>query len=152
MASGQNLQQRESHDMNEALMKNYEKTFMESVAVIHSKFEDAPTTVAFVEVNKNLSDLEKCEFAFKETNTIDKAWWENKSVTPMFDGASSFNQDVRTENVILSVDNPLVSTLINPSDASYCITGVSDMSFSEAIQTSIPQQGTDNRRRAAYMK
>ena len=74
--------------MNEALMKNYEKTFMETVAVIHSKFEDAPTTVAFVEVNKNLSDLEKCEFAFKETNTIDKAWWENKSVTPMFDGAS----------------------------------------------------------------
>ena len=88
MAFGLNLQQRESHDMNEAIMKNYEKTFMESVAVIHSKFEDAPTTVAFVEVNKNLSDLEKCEFAFKETNTIDKAWWENKSVTPMFDGAS----------------------------------------------------------------
>jgi len=67
-------------------------------------------------------------------------WYINGSLNSMFDGASSFNQDVRTENVILSVDNPLVSTLIDPSDASHYITGVSDMSFSEAIRTSIPQQ------------
>ena len=67
--------------MNDALMKNYEKTFMKEVAVIHAPFEEAPHTVAFVEVAKELSDEEKCEIAFKKTNTIEKAWWENEGVT-----------------------------------------------------------------------
>ena len=30
-----------------------------------------------VEVDKSLSDVEKCEEAFMKTNTIDCAWWEN---------------------------------------------------------------------------
>ena len=33
-----------------------------------------------------LSDEEKCEVAFKKTNTIDKAWWTNEGVTKMFGG------------------------------------------------------------------
>ena len=33
--------------MNDALMKNYEKTFMKEVVVIHAPFEEAPHTVAF---------------------------------------------------------------------------------------------------------
>ena len=74
--------------MNKALMKNYEKTFMEEVAVIHAKFEDKPHTVAMVEVDKKLSDVEKCEIAFMKTNTIDGAWWENTEVTPMFPNAT----------------------------------------------------------------
>ena len=67
--------------MNEALIKEYAKTFTEKVAVIHSTFDEKPTTVAFVEVAKELSDEEKCEIAFKKTNTIEKAWWENEGVT-----------------------------------------------------------------------
>ena len=67
--------------MNKALMKNYADTFMDKVAVIHSAFDEKPTTVAFVEVAKELSDEEKCEVAFKKTNTIEKAWWENEGVT-----------------------------------------------------------------------
>ena len=67
--------------MNEALMKEYAKTFTEKVTVIHSAFDEKPTTVAFVEVAKELSDEEKCEIAFKKTNTIEKAWWENEGVT-----------------------------------------------------------------------
>ena len=67
--------------MNEALIKEYAKTFTEKVAVIHSAFDEKPTTVAFVEVAKELSDEEKCEVAFKKTNTIEKAWWENEGVT-----------------------------------------------------------------------
>ena len=67
--------------MNEALIKEYAKTFTEKVAVIHSAFDEKPTTVAFVEVAKELSDEEKCEIAFKKTNTIEKAWWENEGVT-----------------------------------------------------------------------
>ena len=66
--------------MNEALMKEYEKTFMDKVTVIHAAFDEKPHTVAFVMVDKNLSDLEKCEEAFMKTNTIDDAWWVNDGV------------------------------------------------------------------------
>ena len=72
--------------MNEALIKEYAKTFTEKIAVIHNTIETAPHTVAFVEVPKKLSDEEKCEIAFRKTNTIEKAWWENEGVTKMFGG------------------------------------------------------------------
>ena len=58
----------------------------EKVAVIHAAFEDAPTTVAFVEVEKTASDTSKLETAFMLTNNIENAWWHNEEVTPMFDG------------------------------------------------------------------
>ena len=67
-------------------MKNYADTFMDKVAVIHSAFDETPKTVAFVSVDKNLPDTEKCEVAFMKTNSIDNAWWNNKEVTKMFDG------------------------------------------------------------------
>ena len=70
--------------MNEALIKNYESTFMEKVAVIHAGYDETPHTVAMVEVDKSLPDEEKCEVAFMKTNTIDCGWWENEEVTPMF--------------------------------------------------------------------
>ena len=70
--------------MNEALTKNYEKTFKETVAVIHAAFDETPRTVAFVEVPKSATVNEKLELAFKLTNSIDYAWWENKEVTPTF--------------------------------------------------------------------
>ena len=66
--------------MNDALMKNYEATFMEKVAVIHAGDDETPNTVAFVSVDKTLSDEEKCEEAFMKTNTIDSAWWTNDVV------------------------------------------------------------------------
>ena len=72
--------------MKEALMKEYTKMFTEKVAVIHSAFDETPKTVAFVMVDKNLPDTEKCEVAFMKTNSIDNAWWNNKEVTKMFDG------------------------------------------------------------------
>ena len=45
---------------------------------------ETPHTVAMVEVDKSLSDVEKCEVAFMKTNTIDCGWWENTEVTAMF--------------------------------------------------------------------
>ena len=72
--------------MNDALIKNYESTFMEKVAVIHAGYDETPHTVAMVEVDKSLPDEEKCEVAFMKTNTIDCGWWENASVEKMFDG------------------------------------------------------------------
>ena len=70
--------------MNEALTKNYEKTLKEQVAVIHAAFGEEPRTVAFVEVPKNATVNDKLELAFKLTNNINHAWWENEEVTPVF--------------------------------------------------------------------
>ena len=70
--------------MNEALTKNFEKTFMEKVAVIHAAFGEEPRTVAFVEVPKNVVVDQKLETAFRLTNRVNHAWWENEGVTPTF--------------------------------------------------------------------
>ena len=70
----------------EALYRNLKSTLSEKVAVIHSAFEDAPTTVAFVEVDPALSDMKKCEKAFMLTNSINDAWWNNEGVTKLFGG------------------------------------------------------------------
>ena len=66
-----------------ALTKNL---LYEKVAVIHAAFEDAPTTVAFVEVEKNLTVDAKLEKAFVKTNSINDGWWNNEGITTMFDG------------------------------------------------------------------
>ena len=58
----------------------------EKAAVIHAAFEDAPTTVAFVEVEKTASDTSKLETAFMLTNSINDGWWNNEGITTMFDG------------------------------------------------------------------
>jgi hypothetical protein len=72
----------------EALMKTFTK---ETVAVIHTPMrgeKGGPRTVAMVEVDKTLTDRMKMEEAFKLTNNINDAWWNNEEVTPMFPGAT----------------------------------------------------------------
>ena len=69
----------------DALMKNL---LYEKVAVIHAAYEDAPETVAFVEVKKDATTAEKLETAFMKTNSIDNAWWNNEGVTKMFGAAT----------------------------------------------------------------
>ena len=69
----------------DALMKNL---LYEKVAVIHAAYEDAPETVAFVEVKKDATTAEKLETAFMKTNSIENAWGENEGVTKMFGGAT----------------------------------------------------------------
>ncbi len=69
----------------DALTKNL---LYEKVAVIHAAYEDAPETVAFVEVKKDATTAEKLETAFMKTNSIENAWWENEGVTKMFGGAA----------------------------------------------------------------
>ena len=70
-------------NQKEALMKNFENLDKEEVAVIHSAFGDKPHVVAFVKVDKTLSDEDKCEQAFKLTNTIEQGWWNNEDVQYM---------------------------------------------------------------------
>ena len=72
----------------EALMKTFTK---ETVVVIHTPMrgeKGGPKTVAMVEVDKTLSDRMKMEEAFKLTNSINDAWWNNEEVTPMFPDAT----------------------------------------------------------------
>ena len=70
-------------NQKEALMKNLEDIGKEEVAVIHSAFGDKPHVVAFVKVDKTLTDEGKCEQAFKLTNSINEGWWNNEDVQYM---------------------------------------------------------------------
>lgn len=71
--------------MNDMLMQNYDKMVLkDTVSVIHCSSGEAPYTVATVSVDKNLSDIEKCEKAFMLTNSIHDAWWNNEDVSPLF--------------------------------------------------------------------
>ena len=69
----------------DALTKNL---LCEDVVVIHAAYEDTPRTVAFVSVEKKLTDTEKLETAFMKTNTIEEGWWNNEGVTKMFGGGA----------------------------------------------------------------
>jgi hypothetical protein len=67
-------------DKIDALTKTWLGETTEKVAVIHAAFEDAPTTVAFVEIDAALPIRKKLEIAFVKTNTITEAWWRNDGV------------------------------------------------------------------------
>ena len=64
----------------DALTKSLMGEKTEKVAVIHAAFEDAPATVAFVEIEAALPLRKKLEIAFVKTNTITEAWWRNDGV------------------------------------------------------------------------
>ena len=68
------------NSVKESLMKNFESLGKEKVSVIHSAFDEKPHVVAFVEVDKTLSDEQKCEKAFMLTNSIEDGWWNNEGV------------------------------------------------------------------------
>jgi hypothetical protein len=68
-------------DKIDALTRTLLGKTTEKVAVIHAAFEDAPTTVAFVEVDAALPLRKKLEIAFVKTNTITEGWWRNDDVT-----------------------------------------------------------------------
>ena len=52
----------------------------ETIAVIHSAYEDSPRTVALVNVEKTLPTKKKLERAYMLTNSIDDAWYKSDEV------------------------------------------------------------------------
>ena len=56
------------------------RLYTETVAVIHSAFEDSPRTVALVNVDKTWSVKKKLEKAFMLTNTIEDAWYTSDEI------------------------------------------------------------------------
>ena len=67
---------------NEALLKTLDTVTnpKEKVSVIHAAFDEKPHLVAFVEVDKEWTDMEKLEYAFMKTNTINEAWYASEYV------------------------------------------------------------------------
>ena len=47
---------------------------MEQVAVIHTAFEDKPSTVAFVDVPEDSTLIDKLEYAYRWTQNIMDSW------------------------------------------------------------------------------
>ena len=47
---------------------------MEKVAVIHTAFEDKPSTVAFVDVPEDSTLIDKLEYAYRWTQNIMDSW------------------------------------------------------------------------------
>ena len=95
-------------NQKEALMKNLEDIDKEEVAVIHSAFGDKPHVVAFVKVDKTLTDEQKCEQAFKLTNTIEQGWWNNEGVQYIW----ALNQLVGLQVLVIKCYYQMVQNII----------------------------------------
>ncbi len=57
--------------------------------VIHCAFENAapkgtPAVVAIVKINVEGDPEDNLNVVYEKTNTIDKVWWENEGVLPIF--------------------------------------------------------------------
>ena len=66
----------------EALLKTLDAVTnpKEKVSVIHAAFGEKPHVVAFVEVEKEWTDMKKLEYTFMKTNSINEAWYTSEDV------------------------------------------------------------------------
>ena len=76
---------------------------MTQVAVIHAAFEDAPKTVAFVEVG-NRKGTEALEYAYLRTNNLGGSW--SREAEFEYDGEMVANPDF-SEDVTVMADLPV---------------------------------------------
>ena len=63
--------------LSKALLRHFR---CETVAVIHSAFEDSPRTVALVNVDKSWSVKKKLEKAFMLPNSVEDAWYTGDEI------------------------------------------------------------------------
>lgn len=77
---------------------------MKQVAVIHSAFEDAPRTVAFVNVPDTMEVMEALEYAYRRTNNISGSW--SRGATFEFGGEIHENPDY-SEDVTVMAELPV---------------------------------------------
>ena len=63
--------------LSKALLRHFR---CETVAVIHSAYEESPRTVALVNVDKSWSVKKKLEKAFMLTNSVEDAWYTSDNV------------------------------------------------------------------------
>ena len=67
---------------------------MEKVAVIHTAFEDKPSTVAFVDVDESLSLIDKLEYAYRWTNNVMGSWSIKKEIFEDGETNGDYNPNV----------------------------------------------------------
>ena len=67
---------------------------MEKLAVIHTAFEDKPSTVAFVDVPEFPTLIEKLEYAYRWTNNVMGSWSIKKKVFDNGEPNGDFNPNV----------------------------------------------------------
>jgi hypothetical protein len=72
---------------------------MTQVAVIHTAFEETPTTVAFVEVG-NRTGTEALEYAYMRTNNIQGSWSRGRHVE--YDGQWVENPDYSEDVAVMT--------------------------------------------------
>ena len=119
---------------------------MEQVAVIHTAFEDAPSTVAFVDVDENLSLSEKLEYAYRWTNNVMGSWSrtdleDNGDYNPAVTRVAPLHKDGMVQRYAyssLSIKDKLSSTSTNAtveglSSNAVCITATFSISLSIKI-------------------
>ena len=63
--------------LSKALLRHFR---CETVAVIHSAYEDSPRTVALVNVDKSWHTKKKLEKAFMLTNSVEDAWYTGDEI------------------------------------------------------------------------
>ena len=79
---------------------------MTQVSVIHTAFEDAPQTVAFVEVPEFPTTIETLEYAYRWTNNVHGSWSIKKTTLNYGEGEEKngdYNENV-TVMAPLTVD------------------------------------------------
>ena len=67
---------------------------MTQVAVIHTAFEDKPSTVAFVDVPELPSLIETLEYAYRWTNNVMGSWSIKKEVFEDGESNGDYNPNV----------------------------------------------------------
>ena len=82
---------------------------MTQVAVIHTAFEEAPQTVAFVEVPEFPSMTETLEYCYRWTNNISGSW--SKGEVLIGDNGETINNGDFNKNVTVMADLPVYDGL-----------------------------------------
>lgn len=78
---------------------------MTQVAVIHTAFEDAPQTVAFVDVPEFPSVIETLEYCYRWTNNLAGSWSKGEILTG--DNGETVNNGDYNKNVTVMADLPI---------------------------------------------
>ena len=78
---------------------------MTQVSVIHTAFEDAPQTVAFVDVPEFPSVIETLEYCYRWTNNLAGSWSKGEILTG--DNGETVNNGDYNKNVTVMADLPV---------------------------------------------
>ena len=78
---------------------------MTQVSVIHTAFEDAPQTVAFVVVPEFPSVIETLEYCYRWTNNLAGSWSKGEILTG--DNGETVNNGDYNKNVTVMADLPV---------------------------------------------